>query len=263
MLGRTGLRIVTSEAIRGKTQFGDNVLDSEIGVLSTDADGNVVTDQERPFVAIYTDTGLLETSHHGLRALLSGGLCDLVIELGISARMIVRNDNGSKEVFEGLPATDAAFEQVMDLVARQIVDALLDPEDEWAAIFQAMFTNIVRVERNRVGHHNNGVRLAAQEIRIRGELVDDPVRGCPLVPGGAFALLLEKLEGSADPARLQFRDDVIAIVGGAGPQWRSTQYQRGLSSTEAVALGIRPAVLKTDGSEPDFLEVEIETGAQE
>lgn len=57
MLARIALRMATIAALKGRTLVEDNVLDSEITALDADADGNLTTDQKRPFISIYTDNG--------------------------------------------------------------------------------------------------------------------------------------------------------------------------------------------------------------
>ena len=50
------LRIAAVQALKaGGTLVGDNVLDSQISAIDQTADGQLRSDQQRPFIAVYTD----------------------------------------------------------------------------------------------------------------------------------------------------------------------------------------------------------------
>src|SRR5690606_15492114 len=51
---------------------------------------------------------------------------------------------------------------------------------------------IDRIERARTSGDGSGVRLAAQQIKVTGNLVADPVRGVELKPESPMALFLAK-----------------------------------------------------------------------
>lgn len=245
MLGRIALRMAVVEALKGQTLVGHNVLDSEIGVISTDANGKVTSEQSSPFIAVYTDTG--ETEAEGLRGLIGSSRCDLVIETGVAGTMIQRTDAGDEEV-SGFPATDAAFELMLDLVIRQIVEALSDHTHPWALLFQALVRDVGKAVRQRVGHHQLGTRLAAQELRIPLYLVEEPERGVVLDPDGAFGMWLSLLPSEPDESDLDrsrtmstIRDYLLALQGSEVEEWEMARQRLGLSVAEITALGVGPA----------------------
>ena len=80
-LCRVALRISAVEAIKGRTLVGGNVLDTPNGALDIQADGSLRTDEEKPFIAVYTDQGKAEGVTG--RSLVENGLCDVVFETGV------------------------------------------------------------------------------------------------------------------------------------------------------------------------------------
>lgn len=253
MLARIALRMATVAALRGRTLAGDNVLDNQITALDADADGNLRTDQQKPFISVYTDAG--RTEQAGPRMLHEAGSVDLVIEVGIAASMIARDDNGERIVVAGIPASDDAFEFWLDLVCRQIADALADPDDEWADIWRGLSCRITRVERGRTSSAE-GTRIAAQQIRITLDLIEDPIRGEALEEGTPLAAFLAKMETVTvanpehDPQDPQspaaVTHPVIAAklalmrerIDGANTPWQDVQRRLGLTGTEMQALGL-------------------------
>lgn len=190
MIGRIALRMATIAALKGKTQVGDNVLDSEITALDVDAAGRLTTEQERPFITVYTNNGAEEDVP--LRQLHRSGRTDLVIETAIAATMAVRNEAGDTEVAAGIPATDAAIEFMLDVIGRQIVNALSDPTNEWAQIWQSLSSSIVKIERKRTSD-SSGARVAAHQLVITLDLLPDPVFGEPVKQTSAWARFFAKL----------------------------------------------------------------------
>ena len=190
MLARVALRMATIGAVRSKTAVGDNVLDSEITALDADANGVLTTDQQKPFITVYTDNG--SDADMQVRGLHRSGRTDLVIEIAIAATMAYRNEAGDKEVAAGVPATDAAFELFLDVVGRQIVNALSDPRDPWAEIWRGLSGSIVKIERKRTSDAT-GTRIAAHQLVITLDLLPDPVFGEPLADTSVWARFFAKL----------------------------------------------------------------------
>jgi hypothetical protein len=178
-LVRIAVRIAAVEALKGKTLAGENILDSEIGALEADADGALRTVEDRPFVTVYTDAAITKDADTSLRSMVLNGATQILFEAGITAAMTETDPDTdeSKLIGIGIPATDRAFEFHLDMVARQIGDALTDPENEWAQIFSAFIQRYVLIERARTSGDDNGVRLAAQQIKLTVDLIADPVKG--------------------------------------------------------------------------------------
>lgn len=212
MLGRIALRIATVGALRGKTLVGDNVLDSQIGALDVAGDGSIRTDQEKQFISVYTDGGKVESGIE-YRGLHRSGATELTIETGVTASMAVTDpETGASEVIPGLPATDPAFEFYLDVVGRQIVNALTDPDDEWAELWRGLSSGIVAIERKRTSDAASGTRIAAHQIVVTLELLPDPVFGEPVAATSIWARFFAKLQ-AVDHKMLPA---MLMLIGGQG-----------------------------------------------
>ncbi|MDQ0314847.1 hypothetical protein [Amorphus orientalis] len=238
---RMGLRIAAVEAVKGATLIGDRVLDSEIAALSTDANGAIRTDQEKPFISIYTDDGEMVLDSGAPGGLHENGTIDLVFEMGIAASMTVRNpETGESEVLTGVPATDRAFEVHADLVCRQIADALADRTNPWAEVFRGLRARVLKVRRARANSTEHAARLAAAQLKVTVELIDDPALGVPIDPDLPFGRLLALMETSEDPVLSPTAALIRAHLAGYREPWRVVQEQSGLGSRELAALGLGP-----------------------
>lgn len=248
-LVRMGWRIAAVEALLGRTMVDANVLDSQIGALFVSADGSLRTDQEKEFVAIYTDAGTV-TGELTLRSLHGNGSCELVFEFGIAASMQERNpDTGVAEVIAGLPATDDAFEFKLDAIERQIVDALSDPDNEWAQLAAGLVEQITKVERARIGAADKGTRLAGQQLKLKASMMPDPLRGDVLTIDMPFGALLAKMEAVDDPAApLRVKAALMrGLLVGANDAVAQLERRHGMTAGEAFRLGLGPLVAPLEG----------------
>jgi hypothetical protein len=249
MLGRIALRLATVEALKGATLVGANVLDSQIAALDVAADGAVRTDQEKPFVAVYTDAASID-DRLDIRALHRSGLTDLTIETGITMSMGVTDPGtGVTEVIPGLPATDPAFEFFLDCVGRQITTALSDPRNAWAEIWRGLSSGIVKIARKRTSDAASGTRIAAHQLVITVDLLPDPVFGEPIAGTSIWAKFLAALQADNHP----YREAIAGLVGQSdGVLKHEAQRRRfGMTLDEARALS-DIAVQPGEPTEPDL-----------
>lgn len=191
-IGRIALRLTAVEALKNQTSVDNNVLDSQNGALESVADGSLTTDQEKPFIAVYTETG--KNKAPDFRSLRSNVQIDMLFEFGVTFAMSTENDRGESEIVPGLVATDAGMEFFLDCVARDISKALTDEANEWAEIWRGLVLSLSEVERKRIGNEANGVPLAAHQLRIRVDAVADPVFGQSLAAGSIWQKLLNVME---------------------------------------------------------------------
>jgi hypothetical protein len=253
MLTRIALRIAVQEALRGATLAGDNVLDSQFTALDLDHDGNLRTDQDRPFISVYTDGGRIGAGNGFLSLFGDDPTVELVIEAGMSAAMIEQDpDTGATNIIGiGLPDTDANMEMSLDLMMRQVADALVS-EGDWADLAREIMGDVKSVERSRIGQKQNGTRVAAQEVRITAGLLADPVKGADLT-GSIFAKFLAMLAGNSDLRLVKVKQTFETALSGTAADWQLVQRELGLTNSQSVALGGQP-LATSDGEDPATLE---------
>lgn len=270
MLARIALRMATIEALKGKTLVGDNVLDSMITALDADAEGNLTTNQQKPFIMIYTDAGDLDVDSWPRGVAMGGGSVDLVVEIAVAATMTQRNVKGDKEVVPGILATDDALEFFLDMVAQQVVRCLSDPDDEWAEIWRSLTYTVQKVVRARTSSAD-GTRLAAHQIKMTVDLIDTPTFGEPLDVDAPLSRFLAKLEAMTIPNPDYDSDDedspavipdpiavakaalIRAEVGGDDQAWEVAQRRLGITRSELLALGLGPLMQDEERATPVFV----------
>ncbi|WP_242221694.1 hypothetical protein [Shinella zoogloeoides] len=270
-LTRIAARLAAVYALRGKTLVGDNVLDSQIGALDITADGELRTDEEKPFISVYADAA--KSDDNVLRSWTDNGATDFLFEMGVTAAHTEFNDETGETtlVGVGIPATDAAFEFLLDVVARQIGDTLSDPENEWAEIFRKFHRGNARIERARTSGDGSGIRLAAQQIRLTVDLVADPVRGAELNPAHPLAMFFAKAATLTVPNPAHDPDDenspatipdpvvtaqvalMQAQLAGSEYDWQTALRRYGMTKTEGENLLIVPP----EGVEADITIIEV------
>lgn len=251
-LARIALRIAAVEALRGKTLVGDNVLDSPNGALDVQADGSLRTEEERPFVSVYTDDGTVEDVTG--RSLVENGRVVLVIEAGISMAMTQLDEENGTSTIVGVqvPASDPSFEFYLDVVERQVADALNDPDSAWAEIYRGLHTRVVKVEKGGRRNTDDGQRLAGHQMRITLDLIDDPVRGEALPADAPFARFLAALNASDRSEHTAQAATLNTLLGAAEADWRVLQRRHGLTASELFTLGRGPIPQDIERATPEL-----------
>ncbi|MCJ8517822.1 hypothetical protein ABID21_000662 [Pseudorhizobium tarimense] len=257
-LTRIALRIAAVEALKGRTLVGANVLDSPNGALDVQADGTLRTEEEKPFVAIYTDQGRAE--NFSGRSLTENGACDIIFEMGVSSAMLhLDKDTGETSMVGiNIPASDKASEFFLDVVQREIRDALTDPGNAWAEIYRGLHYRVLKIEFAGARNADDGQKLAGHQMRLTVELADDPVRGEGLDPRSPFLKFLEALEASGDEDYVKQAAMMRSLLSG-GDEYRDLlQRRHGMTSAELDALGHEAPVLAEDGTVAEMTSVDIE-----
>lgn len=176
--------------------------------------------------------------------------------------MVYRNEAGDKEVAAGVPATDDAFEFYLDVVGRQVVNALSDPDNAWAEIWRRLSGSIIKIERKRTSDAT-GARIAAHQLVITLDLLPDPVFGEPVAETSVWAQFLALLAmptmvnpdhdpDSPDSEPERIIDPVVAakatvlldLLGSpADPMFdKGAQRRFGLTKEEATAMLLTPLI---------------------
>lgn len=253
-LVRIAARIALVQALKGKTLVGQNVLDSQTGALDVDADGNLVTDQEKPFISVYADDAKVDGADAAIRAMNVNGDTDFVFEYGITSALVTTDqETGESVVYPGIPSTDASLEFYLDIVARQVGDALSDSENEWAEIFRKFANSFAKMSRARTSSADNGLRLAAQQYRLTASLIADPIRGVELKPVHPLAMFFAKAAELDDPVVSTQVALMQAQLAGTEFQWQTDMRRYGMTRTEADNLLLIPP----SGAEADIAVVDI------
>lgn len=252
-LMRIAARIAAVQALKGKTLVGDNVLDSQIGALDVAADGTLRTEEERPFITVYTDAAKSEDNR--LRSWVDNGATEFLFEAGVTAGHTVTDpDTGESVIYPGIPGTDASFELLLDIVARQIGDAMTDPDNEWATIFARMNMGNMSVERARTSSDSAGVRLAAQQVKLTVKLVADPARGATLKPDHPLAQFFARAATLNDPVVDEKVELMQLCLAGSVPEWNVDLRRYGHTKAEGDSL----LLTTPEGAEDDVEIAEIE-----
>ena len=253
-LARIALRITAVEALKGRTRALKNVLDSEIGIIDSDKGGTVTIESDQYFIAIYTDAGKTQVGDNELRSLLLNGRTEIMFETGVTASMGVPDpDSGENRLPEiGIPDTDGNFEFTLDLISREIVQALTDPDNAWGQLFLSFVYRTVSTERTRVGNIADGVRLAAHQTKIIVDLIDDPEPKCPLDPDAPFARFIALALASEDESLQKKATFIEAIITGNREPWERLQQVHGMSAQELLALGLGPLASDVDRATPEW-----------
>lgn len=236
-LVRIAVRVAAVEALKGRTLVGDNVLDSEIGVIDINPEGGINISENKPFIAVYSDVSVANGADTDLRSFTKNGNIDLVFETGIAATMFETDDNGDSQLVGfGFPDTDRAMERSLDLIVRQIFDALTDPANEWAQIFKSLTARFSEVRRGRISTDSGGLRRAAQQISLKVDLVADPVSGEPLKAGTPFSAFLAKIESAGSPDLKNLAELIRKQIGDAKDGAEVNQRRFGYTFEEAHAM---------------------------
>lgn len=236
------LRHCAVQAIKGATIFDQNVSDSTFAALDMTADGDLVTNQDRPWIAVYTDEG--RATDADARSLRQNGALDFVVEFGIASAMTTIDPETGASVIQGvnIPATDSAMEQALDLVDAQIV-AALTADEPWADVWRDISDGVTQIERRRTAGADQGMRLAARQLRMTLICKPDPVRGQPLKETSVWRRF-RSLVVDTQTAGLV---DAIIGVPEAEVTWAQILASRGLTSAAAIALGHEPATGNIEG----------------
>lgn len=231
------LRISAIQALKAAdTIVQGNVLDSQIAAFDQTADGQLRTDVQRPFIAVYTDAAKsqeISSTSTGLRA---NGAVEILFNSGVTLTMAETDaETGVSEIIEGLPATDAHFEAVLDVIDVQIARALSDPENPWAQVFSDFVQSYVSKELVRSSSAVGSVRLAAGQTKLTVEVLADPKKGQVFQPESPWTRLLSLMEAASMPELALFQ---LLLEGGAVGDYAEFEQLTGMSARDAASLGL-------------------------
>lgn len=245
------LRIAAVQALKaGGTLVGDNVLDSQISAIDQTSDGRLRSDQQRPFIAVYTDAAKAqELSQTGLR---SNGRVDIMFNCGVSVTMAETNkETGETHIVDLFPATDANLEAVLDALDVQISRVLSDPDNPWAQVFGNFVQAYVAKEHVRSSSSAENVRLAAGQIKLTVDVFADPRHGQPFAEGGTWPRFMALMAEYSVPQLALFEQLMGDPMSGA---YEEFEQLTGMTTRDAHALrlytfgGVPRDVVVTDST---------------
>lgn len=261
-LARWALRLSALEALRDQTLVGGNVRDSDFTALTFDPQTGVAMQAERPFVLIYTDDGRADATD--ARSLRQNGTIEFILEFGAATPMFDTDEATGETTITGvnIPLADAAMELMLDLLDRQIADVLTGP-GAWADIWRSLSMSVGTIERRRTVQADQGIRLAARQIRMAIDVMPDPVKRQPFAPTSVWERLRVLI--AAD------RPDLSAALGmflgyqevAVTPEM--IRASRGLTEAAAEALGIMPFHAEAPGALIGEMQIDetVEVGSQD
>lgn len=230
------LRIAAVEALKaGGTLVGTNVLDSQISAIDQTTDGALRTDQQRPFIAVYSDTSKAQAlGDTGLRV---NGRVELTFNCGVSLTMGETNkETGETEIIEGLPSTDAQFEAILDVVGCQICRVLTDAANPWAQVFGDLCMLVSKAQVRSSSAAEN-VRLACGQVRLTVDAYADPPLGQFFAPDSHWPRFLALMEEHQVPQLGLFQLMLGLPEAGAYPDYEALT---GMTSRDAASLKLYP-----------------------
>lgn len=261
-LGQDILRLITVRALRDRTWVGARVYDSP----ATPADLMLGRDRA-PFIAVYTDDAdheLEGQSFHNPTSALY-----LLIECAAATRVTIAARPGGNAPSSppaaasavSLVQTDEGLELIIGCIARQVIQALMATDSEWAELWRLFATIRTRVEVRRGGpgqdSEQSGIRYASRIMRMEIMPIADPVYG-EGVPSGFWTRFFTAAE--ADPELSKVAPMLRGHFESTPrlPSWRVEQ-MRGTYTFEALkSLGITPLdpVIGDEAEAPELTRAE-------
>src|SRR4029077_9837471 len=114
-----------------------------------------------PYIVVYTDDDDRDEIQ-GFDLLGAKRTLVIVIEFGLAAALPPSDGGPAMRI----PATDGAFELALDIIERQIVDALVhDPLSAWGALWRNLVMRFdLKTSSKRGGSSEGGSRWAARQL---------------------------------------------------------------------------------------------------
>ncbi|SNY94064.1 hypothetical protein SAMN04515647_4388 [Cohaesibacter sp. ES.047] len=243
------------KALKGHTLAGERVLESDPTALRFTEDGRFKTDQTGPFISIFAHTS--KASGLGQQpALLANGDVEIELLTGVTATMTsVADDDGHRKFdFIDLAPSSTNMDRTLNLMHRQIVDVLL-ADTFWAERFR-QFAVVTVVDRAGVVSSEDGQRLAARQMKIKVNVLDEPLAEeidayhqwvdlgdeAASLPDGVtpFASFLWGLKTSEDASDCAMADEIAAMLSGDVLEWQAIAKSMGFTRDQMMALGLNP-----------------------
>ncbi len=230
MIVALALRLCARNALVGSTSAGNRISDSAISSIN-----DMIEEGPQPFVVVSTDD---QTYNPTMLDILGGSSrsCDLVLDVAVGSA--VRIDN-SDDLAVMIPHTDAGTELSVNLITRQSLRALFEPNSggAWGALFRRIAQQSTRLLIRRGAGAQKGVKFAAAQVVITLQPLYEPAFG--VAPQEVWIDFLAQV--AADPATAPLAGPLeAAITGNAIPEWRQLASILGLNDEAGKAIGVLP-----------------------
>lgn len=247
MLVRLMLRTCLVEALKDRTSVGQRIYDSSLSTLPEDGEG--------PFLSIYTGQGQLQGSAgSAARSLISTSRCLLVFQYGVTAAMVETDQETDETRIIGFdfPPVDDGLQIFLDLVGRQIADALITPANGWGEMAQRIAHTFSDVQLEPGVSNEDGVRLATHQLSMVADLVREPADRNDLVEA-----YLSLLDASEDPRHAKQHEMITGLL--SADMGEAERARRALGQSIAVwqAGPFASTVAQDKGELFDEAEIEI------
>ena len=228
------LRFCAAEALRGNTYAEERVYDSSVDTLD-----EFLKDASSPFIVISTDEAEISPDVHDVGKI---DKVDLVLDIGVGSAMTA--DDGA--VTFVIPHTDAGAELAVNLLTRQVLRHLFEPNSggDFGKIFRKVGIKCTKISIRRGAGAENGVRFSAAQLIVSMTTLQEPAFG--RIASNVFSEFIALVR--AHPKHGPIADAIEqAFIGDiAVPDWKAAASALGLSDETGDAIGILPLGLAGD-----------------
>lgn len=240
MITALALRFCAARALKGATLANSRVYDSAISSID-----DMVERDTQPFIVVSTDDQTYNIV--GFDIIGGGGRqIDLVIDIAV-ASAVFRQVEGGEEVEIVVPHTDAGTELTVNLISRQVLRALFEPQSGgvWGKMFRQIALSSSRVMIRRGAGTQKGVKFAAAQLVITVKPIAEPQFG--FAPDFVWADFIAEMRKDVSLAKLADEIETV-IIGDQIPEWKAISSIIGFDAEVATGIGIYP--LAGEESEP-------------
>ncbi len=231
-LARLALRLISVQALDGRTMAGDRIFDS-----IADPIDKKLSDEARLMAVVRTDdhevANIMQRQMH-----VGQDACDLVIEIGIAAQSTIEVDGEAAVTLE-IPHTDEGMEMTLDFMEHQIISLFTRDTNNWSKLWMMFCPRVTARVSRRAAQESPGVHFAARQIVLTCDLLGDPTPGVTLPAGSPWLMLLDALESVGEPQLVGTANVIRALIeGDEVADWRRAAFDLGVPLEIADFMGV-------------------------
>jgi len=244
------IRVCAERAILGDTFAEHRVYDSQIVPVN-----QTVPVESEAAIIISTDDDKVDVAQWDI--LCGRRELEVVFEMVLATFVLAQGKDGEQEIEVKIPHTDAGMEAALGFMQRQIMRALMDPQDPWAELFKEFTGRVIRMLGRRGASAEQGVRFAAKQLVLVCDPIPEPDFGEAIPddsPWGRLIALMEQEDELIDLAKV-LRAEIEN--GNDMPSWRRFQASRGWTDAAVRTFGDAPLDPTETGEAPGLVEAII------